>query len=61
MFLLQISAIFVIIKERGDFMGLFDIFKGRRQNAKNTTSEWTVYAQKMCATAVEYANEFNKN
>lgn len=41
-------------------MGLFDIFKGRKQNVKNTTSEWTVYAQRMCVTAIEYANEFNK-
>ena len=41
-------------------MGLFDMFKKPKQNIKNTNSEWTVYAQKMCATAVEYANEFNK-
>ena len=36
------------------------MFKKPKQNIKNTNSEWTVYAQKMCATAVEYANEFNK-
>jgi len=41
-------------------MGLFDIFKGRKQSVKNTTIEWTVFAQKMCVTAIEYANEFNK-
>jgi len=41
-------------------MGFFNVFKYRKQNIKNTNSEWTVYAQKMCATAVEYANEFNK-
>lgn len=41
-------------------MGLFDVFKYRKQNIKNTSSEWTVCAQKMCATAIEYANEFNK-
>jgi len=41
-------------------MGLFNIFKGEKQNLKDTTDEWTVFAQKMCVTAVEYANEFNK-
>ena len=41
-------------------MGLFDIFKRKKQNIKNTNSEWTDYAQKMCATAIEYATEFNK-
>ena len=41
-------------------MGLFDVFKYRKQNMQNTNSEWTAYAQKMCATAMEYANEFNK-
>ena len=42
-------------------MGLFDIFKIRKQNTKNKHGEWTVYAKKMCVTAIEYANEFNKN
>jgi len=41
-------------------MGLFNIFKGEKQNLKDTTDEWTVFAQKMCVTAVEYAKEFNK-
>ena len=41
-------------------MGLFDMFKKPKQNDKNTNSEWTVYAQKMCAVAIEYATEFNK-
>lgn len=41
-------------------MGLFDIFKGRKRKVNNTNNEWAVYAQKMCATAIEYANEFNK-
>ncbi len=41
-------------------MGLFDMFKKPKQNVKNTNSEWTVYAQRMCATAIEYANAFNK-
>ncbi len=42
-------------------MGLFSIFKHRNQNSKNTNSELTIYAQKMCATAIEYAQEFDKN
>ncbi len=41
-------------------MGLFDIFKHRKQNAKNTNNEWMIYAQKMCATAIEYAQDFDK-
>ena len=41
-------------------MGLFDIFKGRKRKVNNTNNEWAVYAQKMCVTAIEYANEFNK-
>jgi len=41
-------------------MGFFDVFKYRKQNIKNTNSEWTVYAQKMSVIAIEYANEFNK-
>lgn len=41
-------------------MGLFNVFKGEKQNLKDTTDEWTVFAQKMCVTAVEYAKEFNK-
>ncbi len=41
-------------------MGFFDVFKNRNQDSKNANNEWTVYAQKMCATAIEYANEFNK-
>ena len=41
-------------------MGLFNILKGEKQNLKDATDEWTVFAQKMCVTAVEYAKEFNK-
>jgi len=41
-------------------MGLFDIFKGRKRKVNNINNEWAVYAQKMCVTAIEYANEFNK-
>ena len=41
-------------------MGLFDMFKKPKQTANNMNHEWTDYAQKMCATAIEYANEFNK-
>lgn len=41
-------------------MGLFDIFKDRKQTLKNTNSEWAAYAQKMCVAAIEYAKEFNK-
>ncbi len=41
-------------------MGLFDMFKKPKQNLKNTNGEWAVYAQKMCVSAIEYANEFNK-
>ena len=41
-------------------MGLFDIFKSRKPKVKNTDNEWAVCAQKMCVTAIEYANGFNK-
>ena len=41
-------------------MGLFDMFKKSKQTANNMNHEWTDYAQRMCATAIEYANEFNK-
>ena len=41
-------------------MGLFDIFKHRNKNAKSTNNEWTVRAQKMSATAIEYAQDFDK-
>ena len=41
-------------------MGLFDMFKKPKQTANNMNHEWTDYAQRMCATAIEYANEFNK-
>ena len=52
--------VFAMINPRGDFMGLFDMFKKPKQTANNMNHEWTDYAQKMCATAIEYANEFNK-
>ena len=42
-------------------MGLFDVFKGRKQNAEKQSSEWAARAEKMCAHAIEYGNEFNKN
>ena len=41
-------------------MGLFDMFKRRKQNKKCANSEWTIYAQKMSAVAIEYAQNFNK-
>ena len=41
-------------------MGLFDIFKCKRQNKECANSEWAIYAQKMCATAIEYAQNFDK-
>ena len=41
-------------------MGLFDIFKRKKQNKKHTNNEWAIYAQKMCVTAIEYAQEFDK-
>ena len=41
-------------------MGLFDIFKRKKQNKKYTNNEWAIYAQKMCVTAIEYAKEFDK-
>ena len=41
-------------------MGIFDLFKSRKQNNENENNECAVFARKMCATAIEYANEFNK-
>ena len=41
-------------------MGLFDIFKCKRQNKECANSEWAIYAQKMRATAIEYAQNFDK-
>ena len=41
-------------------MGIFDMFKRQKPSAKNENNEWAAYAQKMCATAIEYAKEFGK-
>lgn len=41
-------------------MGLLDIFKSKKATATDNDNQWSLYAQKMCITAIEYANEFNK-
>ncbi len=41
-------------------MGLFDNFKLRKPQLKNENTALTIYAQKMCAVAMEYAQEFDK-
>ena len=41
-------------------MGLLDIFKRRIPDEKNTNDKWATYAKKMCATAIKYAQEFDK-
>lgn len=41
-------------------MGLLDIFKSKKATATDNDIQWSLYAQKMCITAIEYANEFNK-
>lgn len=41
-------------------MGFFDRLKPRKQPAQNEHNEWAAYAQKMGATAIEYALEFDK-
>ncbi len=41
-------------------MGLLDIIKRKKATATDNNNQWSLYAQKMCVTAIEYANEFNK-
>ncbi len=41
-------------------MSLFKIFKKQKQNDNNTNCEWTIFAQNMCITAIEYACQFDK-
>ncbi len=41
-------------------MAFFDVLKRRKQHVKNANSELAVYAQQMCAVAIEYAQEFDK-
>lgn len=36
------------------------MLKIRKQNVDKTDCKWTIFAQNMCVTAIEYANEFNK-
>lgn len=41
-------------------MGLMDFFKRKKVTTSDNDNRWSLYAQKMCVTAIEYANEFNK-
>ena len=41
-------------------MGLMDFFKRKKSTTSDNDNQWSLYAQKMCVTAIEYANEFNK-
>ena len=42
-------------------MGLFDLFKKKKQNDGDENAQVAAYAQKMCFGAVEYAKSFGKN
>ena len=42
-------------------MGLFDLFKKKKQNDGDENAQVAAYAQKMCCGAVEYAKSFGKN